>query len=373
MPSLQNDDRHPAYRKLANQLNSLPQEFPATSSGVELKILASLFSPEEAELASFLTVQAKDSKEMAALSGINPQQAKAMLRSLLKRGLIDWERVKGGFGYKIMPFVVGFYERQAGNIDSAFAALFETYYQEALHKSLTKSPSSHRVISVEKNIELGVEVLPFERASHYLEEAQSWGVLNCICRVQQKLVGKGCQHTVENCMVLSSKPHAFEHVDYIKTLSKEEAYSVLHQAEAEGLVHTTANSQQDVTYICNCCTCCCGFLRSVKEHGNRHPVAYSGYVAHVSAMDCAGCGECVEHCEFKAIALTVQGQAQVAQNLCIGCGICTLHCSFDALKMVAKDPDHLQPPPVTEGEWMTVREIARRAQEDYIRSKKNPL
>ena len=40
----------PIYAKLAKVLDTLPNGFPATASGVEVKILKKIFQPEEAEL-----------------------------------------------------------------------------------------------------------------------------------------------------------------------------------------------------------------------------------------------------------------------------------------------------------------------------------
>ena len=39
-----------AYYKLAKVLDSLPNGFPATESGVEMKLLRRIFQPDEAEL-----------------------------------------------------------------------------------------------------------------------------------------------------------------------------------------------------------------------------------------------------------------------------------------------------------------------------------
>src|SRR5664279_4449644 len=39
------------YRKLQQHLDRMPVGFPATESGVEIRILRQLFTPEEAELA----------------------------------------------------------------------------------------------------------------------------------------------------------------------------------------------------------------------------------------------------------------------------------------------------------------------------------
>jgi electron transport complex protein RnfB len=39
------------YKKLAKHLDNLPAGYPSTESGVELRILKRLFTPEEAEIA----------------------------------------------------------------------------------------------------------------------------------------------------------------------------------------------------------------------------------------------------------------------------------------------------------------------------------
>ena len=43
------------YKRLAERLNALPNGFPPTDDGRELKLLAKIFTPEQAELAAQLT------------------------------------------------------------------------------------------------------------------------------------------------------------------------------------------------------------------------------------------------------------------------------------------------------------------------------
>ena len=42
------------YKRLAERLNALPQTFPPTENGIELKILEKIFLPEDAEMAAVL-------------------------------------------------------------------------------------------------------------------------------------------------------------------------------------------------------------------------------------------------------------------------------------------------------------------------------
>ncbi|MCK5465133.1 MAG: hypothetical protein KAI95_19030, partial [Bacteroidales bacterium] len=262
------------YQKLAERLDQIPNGFPKTESGVELKLLAKLFTHEEAALASNLSLELLSVKDIASIYGTGEPEVKSMLIGMVKKGLIDMKRKEGeGFVFCLIPFVVGFYERQNAKIDKEFAELFEAYYKEGFHKEMLATPSVHRVIPVEKTIPVNTDVMPYEKASTYLDDARSWGVLNCICRVQQNLIGKGCDHTVENCLVFSSRPGAFDRIDDIKTISKEEALEILAEADREGLVHAPSNTQTEVNYICNCCTCSCGVLRGMVEYGNTDIIA----------------------------------------------------------------------------------------------------
>ncbi len=48
-------DEPDVYRRLQRHLDKMPVAFPATESGVELRILRRLFTPEEAEVALLLS------------------------------------------------------------------------------------------------------------------------------------------------------------------------------------------------------------------------------------------------------------------------------------------------------------------------------
>ena len=346
------------YKQLAQCLDKIPNGFPETRSGVELKILAKLFTPEEAEVAYVMSLDPLSAKSIANRLGKHEREAFSILKTMVKKGLIEIERGRDGLLFKLMPFIVGFYERQNARIDAEFAELFEKYYREALYKMMTIKPSVHRVIPVEKTIPINIEVMPYERASTYIESAKSWGVLKCICRVQKNLIGQGCHHTVENCLVFSEKPKAFIRIDAIRNLSKKEALNILSQANEEGLIHSTNNVQDGITYICNCCSCCCGLLRGIIEYGSLNSVGRSDFYAEVNKTLCTGCSTCVDRCQFKALDIREE-ICQVDRNLCFGCGLCVTTCPADALYLIKKPAPEIEPPPKSEFEWREKRAKAR--------------
>ena len=64
------------YQQLAQRLDTLPNGFPATSDGAELRILEYLFSPEEAALAAKLRLTLETPKEIAARLNLDYQTIK---------------------------------------------------------------------------------------------------------------------------------------------------------------------------------------------------------------------------------------------------------------------------------------------------------
>lgn len=347
------------YEMLANELDKIPNGFPRTKSGVELKLLAKLFTPEDAALAATLSMDPKSLTEITLDNKLEESEAKSMLIAMVKRGLIDLKREEGrGFVFNLIPFVVGFYERQNAKIDKEFAELFEKYYHEAFKQTMLSHPSVHRIIPLEKVIPVDIDVMPYEKASTYLDQAQSWGVLDCICRVQKNLIGQGCNHTVKNCLVFSPKPGAFKKSEEIESLSRDEALEILAQADREGLVHSVNNAQTEVYYVCNCCTCSCGVLRGMVEYGSENSIARSDFYAVVDENLCTGCEACIDRCAFNAMRM-VDGICEVDRIACYGCGLCINSCEIEALSLLQKSPEELSPPPADDEAWRRVRAASR--------------
>ena len=175
---------------------------------------------------------------------------------------------------------------------------------------------------------------------------------------QQSLIGNECDKPVETCLVFAPVEGAFEDSLADRPLSKEEALQILRQTEEAGLVHTTGNYQNGHSYICNCCSCCCGLLRSITEFGIPGSTIRSDFYPVVDAEACIGCGECIDLCPFGALSIPAD-VCQVDGTRCIGCGLCTTACSVDALHLARRPEGEVAPPPKDRKEWMMQRAQAR--------------
>lgn len=354
----------PVYRTLAQRLDSLPNGFPPTEDGVELRLLARLFTPEEASLASQLRPELETIDELAARLGVASRPLMGQLIGMAKKGLIKAGRVPGGWGFGLLPFVVGIYEMQGPTIDSELAQLFEQYYQEGLSRAMYHTPSVHRVIPVDRAVRVDMEIAPYESASAIVEANAAFGVVDCICRKQKALIGDPCDHPLDVCLSISTTPGYFDRVPGMKVLTKEQALETLRRSAEAGLVHTVGNNQEGLTYICNCCTCSCGILRGIAELGMANAVARSAFVNTVDQDLCLGCGLCEDACKFEA--LSVGEKAIVNAFKCLGCGVCVLACPEGALALVRRPAEEVLPPPVTEADWRSERTAARARESNPI-------
>jgi electron transport complex protein RnfB len=345
------------YRLLAERLDALPNGFPATPDGAELRLLRKLFTPDEAALAASLRMTLETPAEIAVRTDRDPAVLPAQLKSMVHRGLIKAGRAAGGLGYGLLPFVVGIYEMQGSTIDAELARLFEDYYRQAFGQAVAIRPQVHRVIPVQKSIRVDMEVRPYESAAEIVAACRSWGVVDCICRKQKALIGEPCGHPIDNCMTLSMRAGAFDGNTNVRALTLDEALATLRRAAEAGLVHSVSNSQEGIWYICNCCTCSCGILRGLADLGMANVIARSAFVNQVDEVLCAACGLCLERCQFDALAL--DAVAQVDRTRCVGCGVCVTACPEGALALVRRPDEEVLPPPATGDDWLAARAAAR--------------
>lgn len=342
-----------SYELLARKLDSLPNGYPPTEDDVHLRLLEKIFTREEADIAAQLSPETESVKEIATRTGREPDELRQQLKALARRGLITIELGKGGDRYGLMPFVVGIYENQVDTIDKELAQLFEDYYQKAFSEVMRVQPQFHRVIPVGETVRNSMEIHPYENIVDLVNTAQSWAVLDCICRKQKALIGEACEHPIDVCMVLSPGPGAFENHPVFHAVTHEQALATLKRASDAGLVHSVSNNQQGIYYICSCCTCSCGILRGIAKLGIANVIARSAFVCTVDETLCSSCENCLSYCQFGALSIDVT--AQINSMSCMGCGVCVPSCPSEALVLVRRPEEEIKPIPETPSDWKNQR------------------
>jgi len=348
---------HDVYERLAGALDRLANGFPRTESNVELRILRLVFATDEAEVAAALTGRPATAADVARRAGLDPPHVAATLERLAQRGVIWPGRAGDDPGFRLAPFVVGFYEAHMLEAhDVEYARLVEEYFCGGGARGIMgPQPAIHRVVPARDAIE-AEWVLPYDDVRAILAGARSFRVERCVCRLQQDELGtRRCDFPLEACLWFSYAEPAEE----AGRISPEEALAVLDEAERVGLVHTVSNVASGIGYVCNCCGCCCGLLRGITEWGIEKSVAQANYFAEIDTATCAGCGTCEERCHVDAVAERDDGVRVVRREACIGCGLCVTACPSEAARLRRKPDDEIVAPPATRGTWERVRSRAR--------------
>jgi hypothetical protein len=95
------------YEALAAALDRLPNGFPRTPSGVELRLLARLATPEEASLAALLGREPEPFQDIAARAGLEPDAARRRLIEMTRRGLTWISKEGGRLRFRLAAFLAG--------------------------------------------------------------------------------------------------------------------------------------------------------------------------------------------------------------------------------------------------------------------------
>lgn len=350
------------YERLAAKLDEYPQGFPRTESGVELRILEKIFAPEDAALALRLPPIPETAAAVAHRLGWPAEELRRRLNAMMERGQILAFRVRGETAYALAPFVVGIYEFQLPRMDAELARLVEEYSPHLVRTVGGLPPALARVVPVNVRIDAKASILPYEDVRGMLAESRSFRLMECICRTERAKLGKPCSHPLETCMAFSAQENAFEGIlaqGYGRPVTREEALAVLDMAEREGLVHCTFNVRRESMFVCNCCTCCCGFLRGVKEFGAPHLLVRSNWVSRIDVDRCRACGACADgRCPMDAI-IERDVRYAVNETRCIGCGVCTLGCPGEAITLRLRPRAEQSTPPKTIIAWAFARAVQR--------------
>ncbi len=346
------------YERLAQRLDALPNGFPRTRSGIELKVLRKIYTDDEAEIACSLKLIPETPAEIAERLGRDAGAMAEKLEKMVERGEIGGMGPLGARRYHAVPFIVGIYEFQMPRMDKELAELMEEYIAEGLFERIGNTkPAFMHTIPIEQAVDAQLEVHPFESVRRLMDQAKVFITRECICQKEQEALGNPCSKPKGNCITMSMSEHAFD-VDYGgRRVDRAEAERIMKEAEDAGLVHATMSFSDDTYHFCNCCSCCCGLLRGISKFNAPGMLAKSNFWASINPETCVACGTCAnERCPMGAIS--EQGDHyEVARNRCIGCGVCAPTCPSESILLVRKPADQCIEPPSSMVSWMMERSM----------------
>jgi NAD-dependent dihydropyrimidine dehydrogenase PreA subunit len=349
------------YKQLADFLDTMPNGYPRSESGVEIEILKRIFTEEEASVFMKLKLVFETPVQIAERTGLETEYLKKMLPQMMDKGQLMGVVIKSFSMYRAAPFIFGIYEMNMKRMDREMAILFERYDHEVFaDKFFSTNPPLMRTIPIGIEILDDTKIEPYENIASFIESSKSWYVRNCVCKTEKALLGRKCDKPLEVCLSFAPVENAFDSDSTARAITKEEAYSILKMSEEAGLVHMTSNYKSGHFYICNCCRCCCGLLTQYIAV-SKNATAKSNYKAVVDIDACISCGVCVDRCQVDAIR--VKDHAVVSD--CIGCGLCVSTCPTNAIKLIKRTKEDSLHVPENEREWMELRAKDRGLTDEY--------
>ncbi len=164
------------YTKLARHLDDLPAGFPATTTGVELRILRRLFTPEEAELALKLSLLEEEPRVIARRAGLPVEECARRLEEMAGKGLIYRTQAEGKPArYMAIQFAIGIWEFQVNRLDAGLVHDFDEYLPDFAPFEVWKKAPQLRTIPVGESVNAELTVLPYERAEEIVRRHQPAG------------------------------------------------------------------------------------------------------------------------------------------------------------------------------------------------------
>jgi Pyruvate/2-oxoacid:ferredoxin oxidoreductase delta subunit len=320
------------------------------------KILKELYTPEEADLALHMPFSPSKLADISKTTKIESAQLEKLLEAMSGKGLVMDMCLNGEYYYMLSPIVVGIFEftmmRTGADIDpKKWAHMFHDYlggdgsfYRANLEKGQKVMPL--RTLPYEEAIDEDefVEVLDYEKASEIVKSAEKFAVGICSCRHEKMHTGeKECDIPLETCLSFDWATDYLLRHNMAKEISREETLELLEKSREMGLVLNADNVRQGVSFICQCCSCCCNILQGMKKYGYPNTIVTSSYIADSDPETCSACEECAEACPIEAISMSEDGNPQIDETFCMGCGVCALECSTGAMRLVKRGQRVLHP------------------------------
>lgn len=337
------------YENLVARLNKFPQGAPPSET--LFKILGILLNEREAELVSKLPIRAFTAETAAKRWEMPVQEATDILDSLARRALLV-DILKGETTHYILP------PPMAGFIEFSMMRIREDIDQHSLgqllHQYMNVEEEFIRALFFETDTKIVrafvnepalsqpemLEIMDYERATEVIKGAEHIGVGVCYCRHKMAHVGKQCDAPMEICMTFGNVADSLIRSGYAKRTTAEECLALLNQAYIHNLVQVGENVQNEVSFICNCCGCCCEALLAAKKFGTTLTIATTSYLPQISYESCTRCGKCVQVCPVDALEWDQEKSPallRLIEEMCLGCGICVRNCHFGALELARRE------------------------------------
>lgn len=332
------------YHKLRKFLNNQPGGFPSTESGVEIKILKKLFTPEQAGIFIKLTPMPEPVKAIAGKLNMDESSAAEKLEQMAVNG-IAFRMISGGEKYySSISFIVGIYEFSLKTMDEELSELMEEFLPHVGVFWQGLKTKQMRVIPVNSAVDNKSAVSSYDQIYELIKDKKLISVSDCICAKEKGLLGQKCTRPVVRCIQFDHSARFYIDNGMGREIDEFELMKILKMGEEQALVLSPMN-MKNIVNLCMCCSCCCAFLNILKMSDAPALQINSTLQANIDPEACTACGECRKRCQVDAVTADKKNKAfMIDRKRCIGCGLCVSTCPESAISMIEKETAVDAPP-----------------------------
>ncbi len=373
------------YHLLQKQMDNFITTAPSSPELIE--ILKILFTPEEAHLARQLPTHPVPLTKLAKKLNIPHSELEEKLSDLALRGLVVDVKKGDERYFSLAPVLGGIFEfvmmRVRDNLPiSQLAKLFDDYLKK--NKNFvysafdTQFPFARtfvreEAVPADSSETMTSEVLDWEHISKIIETSTNLSLGLCACRHNNQHLGKACSAPLETCISINGGADAMIQMQISRKITPSDAMKIIEECKSMQLVQIGDNVQREVTFVCNCCSCCCTLLNAIRTYNIKHAIKTSNWIMSANPDKCKGCKKCEQVCPVNAIDMeeqTINNGAskktfpRLDESLCLGCGDRNTVCMSGAITMKPRPQRVLVPE--TAFDRMVQRAIERGKLSDLI-------
>jgi Pyruvate/2-oxoacid:ferredoxin oxidoreductase delta subunit len=344
------------YSNLSERLNKIGGKIIPTKSFLEL--LADMYTEEEASIAVDFPQGAFTVAELTKIYKKDEAELAKLLEIMTSKGTVFKFTENGNLKWELAPFLPGAIEwymhriadnkekmRKAVEAQATAAVEAIVLISELMEKDPEKAmalvapvPPVTRAVTIDQVVSADAKTMSYASIMDILDKETLFAVTRCVCRdhCSEILDHRSCLVPGVpdySCITVGkSAEHTLEYNHDAKQITRDECKKLIETCSKLGLVINAAGFTQSLHFICNCCTCCCGILKTHKALGPNTSISKADFEPLVDADSCTGCGTCVERCPVNAITIK-DDLASINQDICLGCGQCATVCPLDSISM----------------------------------------
>lgn len=354
----------PGYDAFIRHSQNWLFDFPDTQTLRELLLLR--LSETEAAFLSRFPHFPSTLEQLAARYCLSAHDLAARMQPLLQEGFIFEVQGRSATRFSLTDplFFFGRMPGWQGKTDawmSDYAPLMNQYYDHHFGADFLGHPTKGlRAVPVNTAIDDPRTILPYEDLLAFVDREAFHTVSACACRhnVNMDPDREDCAHDTEVCLHFGRLGKYIVKHGMGRQIEKKETFDILAGCADAGLVHAISNTRKGMDTICNCCSCCCIFLRPIQVSSavQRTYHQCSNYSLKINRDTCLACGLCVQRCPIDAINLAdTEGglpkdvgkrpkpkdckQVAYDPQTCIGCGVCVHKCPTGSLSLVRREEE----------------------------------